>query len=119
MTFYKNFNSKTKSIINFLDNKKYLFYFFILVVFFSFYSLIINQIKSYNESKEKNFNSFLKSNEFSNLKEYIFENLISPFREYNYIVENNDTIEKILKKYNVASDDINNITTEIKKKKTI
>ena len=117
MTFYKNFNSKTKSIINFLDNKKYQFYFFILVVFFSFYSLIINQIKSYNESKEKNFNSFLKSTEFSNLKEYIFENLISPFREYNYIVENNDTIEKILKKYNVASDDINNIITEIKKKK--
>ena len=117
LTFYKNFNSKTKSIINFLDNKKYQFYFFILVVFFSFYSLIINQIKSYNESKEKKFHSFLKSNEFSNLKEYIFENLISPFREYNYIVENNDTIEKILKKYNVASDDINNIITEIKKKK--
>ena len=99
-----------------MNEKKYPFYFFILAVFFLVYSLAVNQIKSYIKSKENNFNLFLNSNEFNNIKEYIVKNLNYPYREYNYIVENNDTIEKILKKYNVASNDINNIATEIIKK---
>jgi len=117
LSFYKDFISKKKSIFYFLNQKKYPFYFFILAIFFLIYSLAINQIKSYTELKENNFNSFLESNEFNNLKNYIFENLNSPYREYNYIVENNDTIEKVLKKYKVHINDINNIATEIIKKK--
>ena len=62
-------------------------------------------------------NSFLKSNEFGNIKEYIFENLNSPYREYSYTVENNDTIEKVLKKYSVNNDEINKVASEIIKKK--
>jgi len=116
LSFYKIFNSKKDSILSFLNQKKYPFYFFSLAVFFSVYSFTINQIKSSTQLRENNFNSFLKSNEFNNLKEYIVENLTSPYREYNYIIENNDTIEKILKKYNIASNDINNIATEIIKK---
>jgi murein DD-endopeptidase MepM/ murein hydrolase activator NlpD len=79
--------------------------------------LAIHQIKSYTNSKKNNFNSFLNSNEFNNIKEYIFYNLNSPYREYSYIVQNNDTIEKILKKYNVDNEDINNIATSVIKKK--
>ena len=41
----------------------------------------------------------------------------SPYKEYDYIVENNDTIEKILKKYNVDNEDINNIASVVIKKK--
>ena len=108
---------KIQLILIFLNQKKYLFYFFILAIFFVIYALILNQIKSYTISKENNFNSFFKSNEFNNLKEYIFENLNSPYREYNYTVENNDTIEKVLKKYNIENSEINKIASEIKKKK--
>jgi len=108
---------KIQLILIFLNQKKYLFYFFILAIFFVIYALILNQIKSYTISKENNFNSFFKSNEFNNLKEYIFENLNSPYREYNYTVENNDTIEKVLKKYDIENSEINKIASEIKKKK--
>ena len=104
-------------INNFLMKKNYLLYFFILAIFFLLYSLAVSKIKSYNNSKKNNFNSFISSNEFSNIKEYIFENLNSPYKEYNYIVKNNDTIEKILKKYNVDNEDINNIATSVVKKK--
>ena len=104
-------------ITNFLMKKNYLLYFSILVIFFLFYSLAVNKIKSYNNSKKDNFNSFLDSSEFNNIKEYIFENLNSPYREYNYIVENNDTIEKILKKYNIDTDDVNNIASAVIKNK--
>ena len=98
-------------------NKKYLFYFVYLFVFFIFYALIINQIQSRTELKKKSFNSFVNSREFQILKDFISENLNSPYREYSYIVKNNDTIEKVLKKYNVVSGDINNIANKIVQKK--
>jgi|TARA_B110000285_G_scaffold233591_1_gene307860 murein DD-endopeptidase MepM/ murein hydrolase activator NlpD len=107
----------TVKITNFLKKKNYLLYFSILIIFFLFYSLAVNKIKSYNNSKKDNFNSFLDSSEFNNIKEYIFENLNSPYKEYNYIVENNDTIEKILKKYNIDTDDVNNIASAVIKNK--
>ena len=104
-------------IINFSEKKNYLLYFLILAFFFLFFSLSVNKIKAYGVSKKNNFNSFLNSEEFSNIKEYISENLKSPYREYSYVVENNDTIEKILKKNNIASEDINKIASAIVKKK--
>ena len=104
-------------INNFLKKKNYLLYFLILSIFFLIYTLAIHQIKSYTNSKKNNFNSFLNSNEFNNIKEYIFYNLNSPYREYSYIVQNNDTIEKILKKYNIDNEDINNIAISVIKKK--
>jgi len=107
----------TVKINNFLGKKKYISYFVILAIFFSIYALAVNQFKSYNNSKKKNFDSFLDSSEFNNIKKIIFENLNSPYKEYDYIVENNDTIEKILKKYNVDNEDINNIASVVIKKK--
>ena len=104
-------------ITNFLKKKNYLLYFFILVVFFLLYSLSVNQIKSYNISKKSSFNSFLNSDEFNNVKKFIIENLNSPYKEFNYTVQNNDTIEKILKKYNITAEDINGIAASLIKKK--
>ena len=107
----------TAKITTFLKRKNYLLYFFILAIFFLLYSLVVNQIKLYNSSKRDNFNSLINSNEFRNIKEYIFKNLNSPYKEFNYIVQNNDTIEKILKKYNITTEDINSIASSIVKKK--
>jgi murein DD-endopeptidase MepM/ murein hydrolase activator NlpD len=108
---------ETAKINNFLKKNNYLLYFIILAIFFSIYALALKQIKSSNNLKEKKFNSFINSNEFSNIKEFIFENLNSPYKEYNYTVQNNDTIEKILKKHNVNIEDINSIASAIIKKK--
>jgi len=103
--------------LRFLNQKKYPFYFFLIAIFFLIYAFILNQVKSYTALKENNFNSFLKSNEFSNIKEFVFKNIKSPYKEYNYTVENNDTLEKVLKKYNISNTEINNIASEIVKKK--
>ena len=59
--------SKITNFISFLNQKKYPFYFFILVVFFVVYAVVLNQFKSYTLLKENNFNSFLKSKEFNTL----------------------------------------------------
>ena len=104
-------------INNFLKKKPYLLYFLAVAIFFSLYSLAINQIKLYSQSKEKRFDSFLKSDELSYIKEYIFENLNSPYKEFIYIVQNNDTIEKILRKHNIINSDINSIASTVNAKK--
>ena len=108
---------KTTLLFRALNQKKYLFNLFLLAFFFILYALIVNFIKSHSQLKENNFNSFLKSTEFGNIKEYIFENLNSPYREYNYTVENNDTVEKVLKKYNIKKSEVNKIANKIIKKK--
>ena len=109
--------SKITNFIGFLNQKKYPFYFFILVVFFVIYAVVLNQFKSYTKLKENNFNSFLKSEEFNNIKEFVFDNIRSPYKEYSHNVKNKDTLEKILKKYNIDPAEINNLTSKIIKKK--
>ena len=107
-------------ITNFLSNlnqKKYPFYFFILAIFFVIYALILNQLKSHTKLKEDNFNSFLKSEEFNNIKEFVFESVKSPYKEFSYIVKNNDTLEKVLKSFNINNNEINNLISEIIRKK--
>jgi murein DD-endopeptidase MepM/ murein hydrolase activator NlpD len=104
-------------INNFLKKKNYLLYFLILAVFFLFYSLTVNEVKIYNKSKKNNFNSFLNSNELTNIKEYILENLNSPYKEYDYVVQDNDTVEKILRKHSVDIEDINNIAAAVVEEK--
>ena len=121
ITNFINFSTTQKKKIalslSFLNQKKYPFFFLLIGFFFIIYALIVNQIKSHTKVKEKNFISFLKSDEFSNIKEFIFENIKSPYKEYNYTVENNDTLEKILKKYNIDNAEINILLSEIVKKK--
>ena len=113
----KIFKKKITSIFNYLNQREYFFYFFLITIFFIVYALILNQIKSHTTLKENNFNTFLESNEFSNIQKFIFKNIKSPYKEYNYTVKNNDTLEKILKKYNIDNDEINKIAGKIIKKK--
>ena len=117
LNIFITLKKKIALFVNFLNKKKYLFYFFLIVVFFFVYAVILNQIKLHTELKENNLNSFLKSNEFNNVKNFISENIKSPYKEYNYIVQNNDTLEKILKKYNIDNTEINKIASAIIKKK--
>ena len=37
-------------------------------------------------------------------------------QKINYIIQNNDTVEKILKKFSVRTEDIKNITVKLKEK---
>ncbi len=117
LNYFRLFNSGIGSVLSSFIKKKYLFYSFLLLLFFTIYVLILNQIKNYAELKQNNFNTFLKSSEFNNIKNYIFKNLNSPYQEFTYTVQNNDTIDKVLRKFDVDVNDIKNITAEIANKK--
>ncbi|MGA0124036.1 MAG: peptidoglycan DD-metalloendopeptidase family protein, partial [Pelagibacteraceae bacterium] len=117
LNYFRLFNSGIGSVLSSFIKKKYLFYSFLLLLFFTIYVLILNQIKNYAELKQNNFNTFFKSNEFNNIKNYIFKNLNSPYQEFTYTVQNNDTIDKVLRKFDVDVNDVKNITAEIANKK--
>ena len=87
------------------------------IVFFSilFFSTL-NFKNKINNTNKNNLTEITNSNEFSNLTNYFISKINSPYEEVSYIIKNNDTIERILKKYNITGNDIKNISTKLKEK---
>ena len=85
----------------------------LFIVFFS----IANFNKINNEKNESNLKEVTSSNDFSNLTNYFVSILKSPYEEVQYSIKNNDSVEKILKKYNIRNRDIKDISYKLKQKK--
>ena len=58
--------------------------------------------------------SFLSNNQTILLKDYILNNLKSPYLEYEYVVQNNDTIESILKKFSIKEGEVTFVVKKVK-----
>ena len=72
-----------------------------------------------NEKYAKNHDNvktITKSKEFSNFTDFLISKLNSPYFEIKYVIKNNDSVEKILKKYEVRPKDIKDISTKLKRK---
>ena len=87
------------------------------VIFSSLYFITSNLINKKNMENAENFEDITKSNEFNNLKNFLFSKINSPYKEINYVIKNNDTVEKILKKFKVRNQDIKDISIKLKRKK--
>ena len=46
---------------------------------------------------KKNLSEITKTSGFSNFSNFLISKINSPYKEINYVIKNNDTIEKILK----------------------
>ena len=86
---------------------------FFSIIFFTISHLINNK----NIKNKENLTEITKTSEFSNLTNYFISKVNSPYEETSYIIKNNDTIEKILKTYNIRQEDIKDISTKLKEKK--
>ena len=64
-----------------------------------------------------NFKEITKTNEFSNFTNFFISKINSPYQEISYIIMNNDTIEKIFKKFKIRDLDIKKISIKLKEKK--
>tara|TARA_Y200000002_G_scaffold361260_1_gene347208 strand:+ start:225 stop:1568 length:1344 start_codon:yes stop_codon:yes gene_type:complete len=98
-------------------SRKYLFYPFLIVIFFSIFILVFNLINQKNKKEIKNFNTIVESNEFSNLGDYLLSKINSPYKEIKYQIKTNDSIEKILKKFQIDTNDIKKISNNLKQNK--
>ena len=127
MALIQKFGNSLKKKLNFLSiaglNKlktSNLNPFFLLILISLFtvtFYVISNFIKQDNLKKAKNFEVVTSSNEFSNFTNFFLSKINSPYKEIKYSIKNNDSIEKILKKYNVIESDINDISSKLKRKK--
>ena len=127
MTIIQKINAFVKKKISFLSLfdiialkiQKFNFIFLSssLIIFSCIFFISINLINKKNENNTNNFKEITKTNEFSNLTNFLISKINSPYEEINYVIRKNDSVEKILKKFKVRSSDIRDISVELKKNK--
>ena len=118
--FFKKTANKTQpSIVQKLRNlnQNYFVLFSILIFFSIIFFVSGNLIEKKNFKNAKNFKDTTKSTEFINLSNFFISKINSPYKVEKYLIENNDSVEKILKKFNIKKDDIKNISLKLKQKK--
>ncbi len=114
---------KTNILLN-LDTKIFRIYKFnpflliaFLIIFSSLFFISSNLISKKNSENNKNFKEITNNKEFSNFTTFLISKINSPYEEISYVIQNNDTVEKILKKFKVRNKDIKNISLKLKQKK--
>ena len=112
-----NFNS----LINFKNLLTQKFNPSILISFFIVFSVLFfvtsNLIQKNNNRDANRLKEIAENKEFTNLTNFLFSKINSPYEEVVYVIKNNDTIEKILKEFKIKNDDIKEISIQLKKKK--
>ena len=98
-------------------NWNYFFYIFLIFVFFLVCIIVSNLINVKIKKQTQNLSSIVKSKEFINLGDFFLSKINSPYKEEKYLIQNNDSVEKILKKFNIRGQDIKDISTRLKLKK--
>ena len=88
-----------------------------LMIFSGFFFISSTLINKKNTNNANNFKEVVETNEFSNLINFLSSKVRSPYKEIDYIIKNNDTVEKILKKFNIKDEDIKKISIKLKQKK--
>ena len=99
------------------SNLNYLYYSLLIILFLIIIFIASNIINRKNNNENSDLKTIIQSNEFGNLSEYFISKINSPYKEVKYQIQNNDNIEKILKKFEINNKDINIISTNLKKKK--
>jgi len=112
-----NFNS----LINFKNLLTQKFNPSILISFFIVFSVLFfvtsNLIQKNNNRDANRLKEIAENKEFTNLTNFLFSKINSPYEEVVYVIKNNDTIEKILKEFKIKNDDIKEISVQLKNKK--
>ena len=110
-------HSKNTLETNKLIYWKYFTYFCSILIIFSILGLTLHFNNEKKKLESQNLGEVVNSKEFSNLSNYFISKINSPYREVKYIIQNNDSIEKILKDLSINKEDIKNISNSLKQKK--
>ncbi len=111
------FNNDRRKELNNFKSWGLVIYPAILLLTFIIYTTTYNAINNQKNENEENLENFFNSGEFVNNKSSFLDSLKSPYIEFNYNIENNDSIGKILKKFRVSDKEIQTIIEGLKQKK--
>ena len=106
-----------KSESNIFQNFKLLLYPAVLIFAVTIYFTTYNSINNQKILNDKNLEIFLNSKDFTFKERSFFKGLSDPYAEFNYKIENNDSIGRILKKFRISENEIQKIIEGLKKKK--
>ena len=111
----KKIDSKQSIFTKILDRDQLILYSSLIVLFLLLFSAtsIINNI---NKKNENNFKEVVESNEIASLTKFFISKLSSPYSEVDYIIKNNDTVQKILKDFKIDNTDIKKISFKLNQK---
>ena len=112
--FNRNINS---SSANSYKKLSIIVYPIIFVTVFIIYSISLSSINNQKSQNEQNLINFFETEGFVNVKQTFFDNLKSPYLEFNYKIEMNDSIGKILRKFKIDEDEISKITNGLRERK--
>ena len=98
---------------------KYFIYLFSILLFYSVFIIISNLIDQKKKIEDQNLNTVVKTEEFSKLSNYFISKINSPYKEVQYSIQKNDSIQKILRKYAIRANDIKIISNNLKQKNLI
>ena len=110
------FNNEKKKEFNNFKSWGLVIYPAILLLTLIVYTNTYNSIKNQKNENEKNLENFFNSEEFVNKKSSFFDSLKGPYIEFDYNIENNDSIGRILKKFRVSDKEIQKIIEGLKQK---
>ena len=118
-TFFKKKNNyfsylNTRSLK--IERLNPLFLISFLIIFSSLFFITTNLLNKKNEKNVANVNKITKTSEFSNLTNFLISKINSPYEEIVYVINRNDTVEKILKKFKIRDKDIKKISVKLKQK---
>ena len=114
---FNSLSYEKKKIFDLTKRSSLLIYPIIILIFFIIYTFTYNFVNNQKTENEKNLEDFFSSQEFTEAKSLFFDNFRSPYIEFNYIIENNDSLGKILKKFKISDNEIQKIVENLKKKK--
>ena len=98
------------------DNRRITLLSLIILFGIIFYFLTNASSNKIREDKD-NLAVITNSKDFSNLAQYFISKIQSPYVDIKYLIKNNDSVEKILKAYDIRIEDIKVISTKLKNKK--
>ena len=119
---FNHFPKKIRNIGNgyserIILNWKYFAYFLLIIILYATFIIVFDLVEKKNKLESQNFNSIIESKELSNISNFFLSKINSPYKEIEYLIQNNDSIEKILKKLKINSADIQSISKSLKEKK--
>ena len=85
----------------------------IVFVFIIYVSITYNS--KLKKERLETISSFISNNDTILLKNYLLNQIQSPYLEYDYLIKDGDTIENILKKFSIKGEQVDFIVKKIKK----
>ena len=110
------YKSDIKSSLIFGKYVSIIIYLLLVITFFISYTLITNHVDDKNLSNRNNVNELSQNKSFGKIIDHFFSGLNNPYVESKYIIQNNDSVQKILDKFNIDDKEIQLISSKLVKK---